>query len=316
MSRRLYSLEPRDRTGVFLGMSAVECALVGGGFLLAIATRLAGAPVAVSVLALAAGAGSAKLRVAGRPVREWVPLLAGWLVARATGRRAWRAPLPLFPASSTATPLPPALRGVDVVEVDWRGPPRGRGARPAGRTAHRGAARDRNPVRQPGRGHPGRSPGGLGRRARLPRGRRQSRRAGGVVRCRQARPTPTSTSPGSTSLSATRARDDHAAVVGDPAGYRDLVDEIVDEAVVHDTVVWVTVEGGRVPGSGQVRRARRGPPARRDRRPGRRARCRRPVHRRPVAGGGDLAVAAQPHRSDRRRRHAAGRARWPPGSGS
>jgi hypothetical protein len=251
VSRRLYTLEPRDRTGVFLGMSAVECALVGGGFLLAIATRLAGTPVAVSVLALAAGAGSAKLRVAGRPVREWVPLLTGWLVARATGRRAWRAPLPLFPASSTATPLPPALRGVDVVEVDWRGR----------RVA---AVRDRQAGRLT---------------AVLPVTGTQFANQdaatqdgllsgwGDVLGCHAAVASPVvqvgwcdaaRSADGDEhlawveELSATHARDDHAPVVGDPTGYRDLVDEIVDEAVVHDTVVWVTIEGGRVPGTGKV----------------------------------------------------------------
>src|ERR687898_1203589 len=97
-------------------MSAVECALVGGGFLAAIVARLAGAPVVVAVLVLVAGAGFAKLRVAGHPVREWVPLLAGWAAARVTGRRSWRAPPPPFPAPGTPAVLSPAVRGAHPVE--------------------------------------------------------------------------------------------------------------------------------------------------------------------------------------------------------
>ena len=73
MTRRLYSLEARDRTGMFLGMSAVECGLVGGGFLLAIVTRLAGAPAVAAAVPLVIAMGLAKLRVAGRPLREWLP---------------------------------------------------------------------------------------------------------------------------------------------------------------------------------------------------------------------------------------------------
>lgn len=174
---------------------------------------------------------------------------AGRLVARAAGRRAWQAPLPLFPASSTVTPLPPALRGVDVVEVEWHG--RGVAAvrdRQAGRLTAVLPVTGTQFANQDDATQDGLLAGWgdvLGCHAAV---------ASPVVQvgwCDAARPAdPDEHFDWVDELSSTRARDDHA-VVGDPAGYRELVGEIVDEAVVHDTVVWVTVEGRRVPGTGK-----------------------------------------------------------------
>src|SRR5262245_29809358 len=115
MTRQLFSLEPRDKVGVFLGMSVADCALVGGGLALAVMLHLGGAPLLVAAAPPLAGAGLAKVQAGGRRLREWVPLLAGWTAARFTGRRSWLAPLPLLPGGGSE--MPPILRGVDVVEI-------------------------------------------------------------------------------------------------------------------------------------------------------------------------------------------------------
>jgi hypothetical protein len=116
MDRRTYNLEPRDTTGVFLGLSTGELALVGTGFVAAVVARLAGFPAPVCAVPLLVGFGLAKLRVAGQPLREWVPLLARWATTSTSGGRQWFAPLPLFPTGDEAE-LPPVLRGLEVVEV-------------------------------------------------------------------------------------------------------------------------------------------------------------------------------------------------------
>lgn len=248
MTRRLYALEPRDSTGVFLGMSAVECALVGGGFLAAIVARLAGAPVVVSVLVLLAGAGVAKVRIAGRPVREWIPLLSGWAATRATGRRSWRAPLPLFPTTpGQAAALPPALRDVDVVEVESRG-------------QRVGAVRDRRGSRltavlpvagtQFANQDPDAQDALLARWGEVLGAAATSGRAvvqtGWSDRC-----APADLTDHDDWADTTLDAQPNDTPVGDPAGYRELTASLADAAVVHDTVVWVTVDGSAIPGSGK-----------------------------------------------------------------
>ena len=122
MTGRLYTLEPRDKTGVFLGMSVPELGLIGGGLMLAVLSRLAGAPTLVSAAPLLIGFGLAKLRVRGRRLREWATLLVSWTGTRLSGRRSWQARLPLFPVTdSTTAALPPMLRDIDVVEIPWGG---------------------------------------------------------------------------------------------------------------------------------------------------------------------------------------------------
>jgi hypothetical protein len=252
LNRRLYSLEPRDHTGVFLGMSAVECMLVGGALVAAIVARLAGAPIVVAVLLLVAGVGLARLRAAGRPVREWVPLLAGWGAARLRGRRSWRAPLPLFPdASGAGAVMPPALSGVDVIEVDWRGR----------RVA---AVRDRRAGRLTAV-----LPVGGAQFANQDSAAQDALLAGwGDVLGSHA----TGASPviqvgwsdvagpadldahhhWAATLSASRGDCNRVAEpVGDPAGYRDMVDEVARVGVEHHTVVWVTVAGAQIPAGGK-----------------------------------------------------------------
>jgi hypothetical protein len=115
MLGRTYSLEPLDKTGVMLGYGARELAVVGGGLFLTIFLRLVGMPGLYAVVPFALSFAVAKAKVGSRPALEWVPLLAGWVAAGVTGRRQWTAPLPLLP--TTAAAFPPALQGIEVVEI-------------------------------------------------------------------------------------------------------------------------------------------------------------------------------------------------------
>jgi hypothetical protein len=111
-SGRSYSLEPRDHTGVFFGMSVAELAMVGVGLFCVIFFRLAGVPGVISVVPLAVLWPLAK----ARRVRAQLPLLVSSAWQGLTGRREWLAPLPLLPSVADA-PLPPPLRGLAVPEV-------------------------------------------------------------------------------------------------------------------------------------------------------------------------------------------------------
>jgi len=247
MTRRLYSLEARDRTGVFLGMSATECGLVGGGFLLAILVRLAGAPALAAAIPLIAAMGLAKLRLAGRSLREWLPLLAGWALTRVTGRRSWRAPLPLFPAAEgTTAELPPALRGIDVIELRWRG-----------RTL--AAVRDQ----RAGRLTAVLPVDGAQFACQDPAAQETLLAGwGDVVGSSAAVGSPVvqigwSDTATPSELADHRAwahaqfADTSGPPVGDPASYEELVEETAAMAVGHRTVVWITVGGAHTAGAGK-----------------------------------------------------------------
>lgn len=158
---RTYRLEPLDTSGVFLGLNAVQCALMGAGMLLGVVAISAGLPVPVAVVPLAGAAMVSFARVAGHPVWEWVPLGASWLWAGAGRGRRWTAPLPLWPTDvDRPPPLPPCLAGLAIVEVPLGPGPDARGCRrPAAPHADRGGAGGRRVVRdraQSGTGTPAR----------------------------------------------------------------------------------------------------------------------------------------------------------------
>lgn len=240
MTRRLYTLEPRDRTGVFLGLSITECALIGGGFLAAIMARLAGFPAVMAAVPLAGGAGLAKVRVGGRPLREWIPLLAGWAATRLSGRRSWHAPLPLFPGTEAAE-LPPVLRDIDVREVPSGG----------GRTM--AAVCDR----RTGRLTAVLVVGGA-QFACQDTGAQDALIAswGDVLGGTAATGSPVvqigwSDAATMSGLAEHRrwAADRLTEVdgtIGDPASYQDLLAEMTGLATAHETVVWITVAGAQV----------------------------------------------------------------------
>jgi len=239
MTRRLYNLEPRDATGVFLGMSTAELVLFGGGFILAVVARLAGFPVLACAVILAAGFGAAKIRVSGQPLHEWLPLLAGW--ALSGGRRGWTAGLPLFP-SDTVGDLPPALSGLEVVDVP------GAGRRYAA-VCDRRAGRATVVLTVEG-----------GQFAGQDAGAQDALLASwGDVLASAATPgSPTIQLGWSDATTPADLADHHAwadrqladteRAVGDPDGYRALVDELSGVATAHETVVWLTVSGSRLGG--------------------------------------------------------------------
>lgn len=118
MSGRTYQLAARDNTGVFLGLGAVECALVGAGFVGTISMRLLGVPVIPSTVPIALAATVAKAMIGGKPLHEWVRLSIAWSWTSAMGRHRWQRALPLLPESGDRrTVLPPALAGIDIIEL-------------------------------------------------------------------------------------------------------------------------------------------------------------------------------------------------------
>jgi hypothetical protein len=129
--RRGYRFDPLDGSGVFLGLGIVQCSLLGSGTVLTVALVSAGLPLALAAGPVACAAGLSFVRSGGHAAWEWMPLLATWIWRGLARSRRWTAPLPLLPLDEERSPpLPPCLRGLDVIEVPWRGP------------AHIGAVRD------------------------------------------------------------------------------------------------------------------------------------------------------------------------------
>jgi len=120
---RTYRFDPADTSGVFLGLGAIQCALLGGGLLAGVGVLTAGLPLLLASVPVIGGGVASFARVGGHPVWEWLPLGIGWLVANVTGRRRWFARLPLVTIEGTdeAAPMPPCLHGLELIEVPWRG---------------------------------------------------------------------------------------------------------------------------------------------------------------------------------------------------
>jgi hypothetical protein len=117
---RTHRLEPLDSSGVFLGLGAIQCLLLGGGITLSVATLSAGVPLAIAAVPILAAATVSFARVGGHAAWEWLPLLTGWVWTRLRRGRRWDAPLPLWSSSETRAPMPPCLDGLDIVGVEWR----------------------------------------------------------------------------------------------------------------------------------------------------------------------------------------------------
>lgn len=119
---RVYRFDPPDSSGAFLGLGLVQCSLIGGGLIITVALLTGGAPLPVAAVPAAGGVSASFLRVRGRVMWEWLPLLAGWVVMRLGRGRRWFAPLLLSPSDpGRSTPLPPCLSGLSVIDVPWRG---------------------------------------------------------------------------------------------------------------------------------------------------------------------------------------------------
>jgi hypothetical protein len=117
---RTYRLEPLDTSGVFLGLGVVQCVLLGGGIMFAVLAITAGAPIPIAGLPLAVAGSASFARAGGHAVWEWIPLGIGWAWAGLRRGRRWHAPLPLWPTDGGSAPLPPCLKGLGIVDIDWR----------------------------------------------------------------------------------------------------------------------------------------------------------------------------------------------------
>lgn len=111
---RRYRFAPLERGGVILGCDLVQCVVLGAG-LLTSAFLARAVVVPIAALPLVAGALVAFARVAGRPVREWIPVVTSWRLLRA--REVWCATVPLLGTASTPS-LPPFLAGIELLEVE------------------------------------------------------------------------------------------------------------------------------------------------------------------------------------------------------
>ena len=112
---RTYRLDPPDRTGVMLGLSAAQvaclgAALLGGSWLIATGIVVPAALVVAAVLVAAAF-----VRVGPTPVIELAPTVLRWVAARGPGRARWLAPLPLL--GDSADRLPDCLAGQRLIAV-------------------------------------------------------------------------------------------------------------------------------------------------------------------------------------------------------
>lgn len=119
---RVYRFDPADTSGVFLGLGLMQCGLIGGGLVVSVTALTQGVPLLQAAVPALGGVAVSFARFGGYALWQWLPVLGGWLWMRFGRGRRWLAPLPLVPdANGAATPLPPCLAGVSIVDVPWRG---------------------------------------------------------------------------------------------------------------------------------------------------------------------------------------------------
>jgi len=120
---RTYRFDPTDGSGVFLGLGAIQCVLLGGGLLGGVGALTVGLALPAAAVPVVAAAVVSFARIGGHPAWEWLPLGAAWGLAIVTGRRRWFPRLPLLTTDNQmeTAPMPPCLGGLGIVEVPWRG---------------------------------------------------------------------------------------------------------------------------------------------------------------------------------------------------
>lgn len=118
---RTYRFAPLDRTGWLLGLSGVQCAVIAAGIFASGLLLDAGAPPTAVLLSVVALSAATLSRWRGRPVHEWVPVLARFAAGRVTGSHRWSAQIPLLTCAATdgdrQPALPPFLRGLELVDA-------------------------------------------------------------------------------------------------------------------------------------------------------------------------------------------------------
>jgi hypothetical protein len=126
VTRLSYRFGPLERRGILGPVRAGQAAILGGGALLAIlvldrAPSAAGVTAATVLFAIAVVLAVAP--VGTRTLEEWIPVLATFALRRFSGRTRFRSGVPLHGFGARRRPavaVPPALRGVEIREVDYR----------------------------------------------------------------------------------------------------------------------------------------------------------------------------------------------------
>ena len=112
-----------DHRALLLGLRGPQVAILGTSVVLAVALLMA-VPSAVglagALVAFLVGVPIALVRVNGRAIDEWVPVVARWQAKRVTGQDRWVSPVPLLGDTTgegeRAAP-PPSLAGVTLLRV-------------------------------------------------------------------------------------------------------------------------------------------------------------------------------------------------------
>jgi hypothetical protein len=101
-----------------LGLGAVQCIALALGLLVAALLVSAGAPIIVATLLLVGVGVFVFGRWHGRPLHDWLPVVATWSALAARGKHRWTARVPLFAESGSPrpAPLPPFLAGLEILE--------------------------------------------------------------------------------------------------------------------------------------------------------------------------------------------------------
>jgi hypothetical protein len=115
----VYRFEPLDTSGVFLGLSTIQCALLGSSLLAGVLLLNAGAPLPVAAASPLTATGLCFARIRGHAAWEWLPLAVTWIRTRQRGTT-WLAPIPLVDGRSAGA-LPPCLEGLVIRSLPWRG---------------------------------------------------------------------------------------------------------------------------------------------------------------------------------------------------
>jgi hypothetical protein len=123
---RSYRLEPLDTSGIFLGLSVVQCVLVGAGITAAAVGITAGVPVPVAALPVVAAATACFARAGGHVLWEWLPLAVSWMWDRWRRGVEWYATPAEHPdglddgAVDEGAGWPVCLDGLELAELAWR----------------------------------------------------------------------------------------------------------------------------------------------------------------------------------------------------
>jgi hypothetical protein len=114
---RTYRFAPLDRAGWLLGLGAMQCIALGAGIFGAGAMLQAHANAVAVLVPVVLGTAFAFGSWDGRSCHEWLPIALRHAFAVLTRRNQWVAPIPLLGGPSTAAPLPPLMRGLELVDA-------------------------------------------------------------------------------------------------------------------------------------------------------------------------------------------------------